>query len=46
MPHTHPNKQNRGEAGGMFSGIFPKKPDSAGEKALGLALSGGDDDDE
>lgn len=30
----------------MFSGIFPKKPDSAGEKALGLALSGGDDDDE
>jgi hypothetical protein len=30
----------------MFSGIFPKKPDSAGEKALGLALSGGADDDD
>ncbi len=30
----------------MFSGIFPKKPDSAGEKALGLALSGGGDDDD
>lgn len=30
----------------MFSGIFPKKPDSAGEKALGLALGGGDDDDD
>ena len=30
----------------MFSGIFPKKPDSAGEKALGLALGGGDDDED
>ena len=30
----------------MFSGIFPKKPDTAGEKALAQALSGGDDDDD
>jgi hypothetical protein len=28
----------------MFSGIFPKKPDSAGEKALQQALQGGGDD--
>jgi len=30
----------------MFSGIFPKKPDTAGEKALAQALGGGGDDDD
>lgn len=29
----------------MFSGIFPKKPDTAGKKALAQALGGAEDDE-
>lgn len=41
--HRHAYNQYTGV---MFSGIFPKKPDTAGEKALAQALGGGGEDDD